>query len=391
MTMDSPTRKLDVLIDFIVRSDSPTKSGGDSLQIAEYIQRLERRGADCRLIPFTPTMKVRDGAIAHIVNIDRPFDLLSSIAAADGHPVVVSPIHHDLNFVRRMRLADKGWGLGSISGRVLPEPVRELMGFAVRSLRTAASTQDRLVAVRSFLGAMVAAPRIWRHVGAALDGVSAVALLARGEGASLQRDTGWNGNNAILVPNGHPPMAHIQALRKESRIRNIGILSVGRIELRKRQLEVAREALKQATKVVFVGPAPAGGSRYASEFSRVVDESAGLLEWRGSASHSEVLELMSQARVLINASWVEVQSLVDIEAAFSGCQVVVARGGNSGESLTDHVHEISQDGVGALLRQAASLRDNDGPVRYPLPTWSWDDAVDALANVYVGSSGNTPG
>jgi glycosyltransferase involved in cell wall biosynthesis len=384
MTLDRPTTELDVLIDFIVRSDSPTKSGGDSLQIAEYIQRLERRGADCRIIPFTPSMKVRDGAIAHIVNMDRPFDLLSSIAAADGHPVVVSPIHHDLHFVRQMRLADNGWSLRTIIGHVLPEPMRELLGFGVRSFRSAASTLDRLSAVRSLLAAIVVAPRVWRHVGAALDGVSAVALLARGEGVSIQRDTGWRGRNAILVPNGHPPMSHIEALRKESRMRNIGILSVGRIELRKRQLEVAREALRQATNVVFVGPAPAGGSRYASEFSRVVNESRGLLEWRGLASHSEVLELMSRARVVINASWVEVQSLVDIEAAFSGCQVVVAGGGNSRESLIDHIHEITQDGVGALLREAASLSDNPGPVRFPLPTWSWDDAVDALANVYVG-------
>lgn len=370
-----------LLVDFVVRSDAPNKSGGDSLQVDEYIVRLEERGVDCRLVPYRVSMVFRENAIVHIVNMDRPFDLLSSISAAAGHVILVSPIHHDLKFVRRMRLAETGWAPRATLGRLLPESARELLAFGARSLCAEITVKGRVGTARAFCGAILDAPQAWNKVGRALDRVAAVALLTRGEGSNIQRDTGWLGLNAILVPNGSPDFNRSSVKPVESSSRSLGILSVGRIEPRKRQVELAQAAIRQNVEIVFVGSIPIGGSRYSDKFIQVVGESKGLLTYKGAVPHADVLTLMSDARVLINASWVEVQSLVDIEAAFSGCSVVVAGGGNSREFLPDHVHEVlgSPDEV---LARAVLVRNTIRVVDYPSSVWSWEDATNALVEAY---------
>ncbi len=371
----------ELLVDFVVRSDSPTKSGGDSLQVAEYVSRLEARGVRCRVLPFSPALRFRPHAIVHIVNVDRPFDFLHTVKSASDHPIIVSPIHHDLTFVRQMRLGERGFTPRAVLGRLLPEAWRELLAFGVRSLLTASGRRDRVAAVRAGIGGVRSVFDVWRRVGFALDEVESVALLAEGEGRSLQRDTSWSGRNAVLIPNGHPVSFDRRHSGPDATPRKLGILSVGRIEPRKRQLEVAIEACRQGVSVTFVGPAPAGGSKYAEQFAQVVADSDGLLAWRGAVPHAQVLELMTEARVLINASWVEVQSLVDIEAAFSGCRVVVAPGGNSQEALPKHVHEV-RGGLPDVVREAAKLAQLPTPPAYPEAAWSWDDAADALTLHY---------
>ncbi len=65
--------------------------------------------------------------------------------------------------------------------------------------------------------------------------------------------------------------------------------------------------------------------------------------------HREVLAVYGKSRVLLNASWVEVQSLVDIEAASAGCFVVNTGSGSSMEWLGDAVTEVAAGDVKAAV------------------------------------------
>ncbi|TFB95887.1 glycosyltransferase [Cryobacterium sp. HLT2-28] len=217
-------------------------------------------------------------------------------------------------------------------------------------------------------------------MGYALDQVAIVALLATREGANIERDTGWLALNAVSIPNGRP-VFDASIIAKDVKSRSLGILSVGRIEPRKRQVDVAREAVQNGVKMTFIGGAPAGGSRYSNEFARIVEGSEGLLTWRRTMTHEAVLATMGDSRVLINASWVEVQSLVDIEAASCGCRVVVAEGGNSTEFLPRNVSEVA-GGIAELLR-ATTLAESELTSPPPITdAWSWDDAVQRLEASY---------
>jgi glycosyltransferase involved in cell wall biosynthesis len=369
------------IIDFIVRSDSETKSGGDSLQVGEYVERLEKQGISCRVLPYSWDMQVRKGAIVHLVNIDRPYDFLSIVRLVTGHAIFVSPIHHDLRFVRKMRRAETGWSPRSIIGRIFPEGVREFLAFAVRSMAGASSRGQKFGAGKSILRASLDSRRVWFKVGRTLDRLEAVALLTPREGENIKRDTKWRGLNSILVPNGYPTPSFGLVTTNAPPSRSIGILSVGRIEPRKRQVALAEEAVRQGVAITFIGGTPKTGSKYSNEFRRLVNQYPHILTWLESIPHEAVLEKMADSRVLINASWVEVQSLVDIEAAYCGCRVIVAPGGNSTEFLPKHVREID-GGISELLSAAVTARDSvTAPPAMPEP-WTWDDAVERILAAY---------
>lgn len=368
-------------INMILRSDALEKRGGDSHQVDQYRLHLASQGFTVRLIPFHVSMSLDSDAIVHIVNVDRPFDFLASVRAAGGRPVVVSSIHHDLGSVRLMRKAERRQGLRSIVGRFLPESVRELLAFGARNILRVKTSSDTWKWLRSLFWAMPLTLRVWSSVGRALDGVEMVALLAEGERKSLIRDTGWLGKNGLLVPNGAPRISG-RGGDREWADRENDVCVVGRVEPRKRQLEVARVASQHGLRIKFVGPASPTSPLYAEEFQSVVASNPNL-EWTGGVEHSTVLDVMQNSRVMLNASWVEVQSLVDIEGSAAGCWVVVGRGGNSAEWLPDGTIFVDSHDVDDILAEVVeALRRNSGPAAFNYPH-TWEMAAAQLAAVYA--------
>lgn len=372
-------------IDFILRSDALEKNGGDGFQIDQYCRNLTKKyGFDIRCIPFHVSMNLRPNSIVHIVNVDRPFDFLAAVRIAADRPIVVSSIHHDLGSVREMRKAERNQGLRTLVGRVLPESGRELLAFSVRTAKKVRSSADCRKWVVTWLRSLPTAATVWRTVGRTLDRVDAVALLAEGERDSLTRDTKWLGRNGKLIPNGKPTRSirgsSEPALAWADRIHDICV--VGRIEPRKRQLEIARAAAIQGQRVVFVGHPSASSPRYVADFEAAVAQDPNLL-WVGGLEHEEVLDLMGNSRVLLNGSWVEVQSLVDIEGAAAGCWVVVGRGGNSSEWLGGSVVAVDTHDVSRLVLEATDLLRSN---LEPIPTdyaHTWEMASEKLADVYA--------
>ena len=367
-------------VDFVVRSDSPVKGGGDAIQVQHYADELARIGFLPEVVPFGPAMRLRDGSIVHVVNVDRPFELLETARMAAGRPLVVTPVHHDPHGVRAMRATERGRGLRSLVDRLLPEVPRELLAAAVRASRSPdrGSPLDLLAFVAR---SARAAPGVRRRVGRVLDSAAAVALLAEGEGEVLQRSTGWSGSNAVLVPNGAPaPVARPRPWRERSR----DLVLVGRVEPRKRQLEVVRRAGERGLDLTVVGELQTPDSAFGRAFLAAVEASP-TVHHLGPLGRAATLEVIGDSRVLLNASWVEVQSLVDLDAAALGCHVVATPAGHSAEWLggsvrtTDDVHDLD-----ALLDLAeTTLRSAAAPegMRYP---HTWASSTDRLAEVYRG-------
>jgi glycosyltransferase involved in cell wall biosynthesis len=223
--------------------------------------------------------------------------------------------------------------------------------------------------------------RMWRAAGRCLDAADAVALLALGEGEHLRRLTGWRADNAVLVPNGRPEDLDLTSALPW-RERPVGsILVVGRVEPRKRQLELARSADRLGIPVRFVGPISDPGSGWAAEFEALAATSASVVHL-GGVDRPEVLRLLGGTRVLVNASWVEVQSLVDLEAATMGCAVVTTPTGHSREWLGAAVTVPGTDSTDRLLQTAASIAAGDEGPEPPAYGWTWERAAALLAELY---------
>lgn len=358
-------------VDVIMRSNFRETRGGDVAQIENTLATLGDR-IDVRYVAATAAMSLRPDAIHHIVNVDRPLDFLGALDQC-GRRVVVSAIHHALPRIVAMQHAAGE----NRKADFLPAPIRERVAFAFRA--SGGGRSGRSPAALARIARIGMAPGdMWHRLGRALDKVAHVALLAEVERADLIADTCWRGDNGVVIPNGAPPIpAQIAPWNERSR----GIVVVGRIEPRKRQLAIARAAAGSGTAVTFIGPA--ADDAYGDQFRDCVARCEAI-EWLGPRPAAETVALIATARVLLNASWVEVQSLVDIEAATAGCWIVTSPTGSSREWLGDAVDRMNTDDPALLLAQAdrrAGGRVAPPAVRY---AYDWAMAGEQLFDLYLG-------
>lgn len=366
-------------VDFVGRGDMKLKSGGDTLQMEHYIRLLEPLGVDCRLIQYSPRMEIRDSAIVHLVNTARPYDLLDAFRQVSGHRMVVSPIHHSLVDITSMRRAEPGAGLRTVVGKVANESMRELIATAARQYQSAAKGEYGNI-LRSGFRNIPLSRGLWKRVGTALDNVDFVLTLSETERDCLRRDTGWGGRNECRIPNGVPFVRPSQGTAWADR--SSVLLSVGRIEPRKRQLELAKVCATQGIRIDFVGSPNHATPNYVKEFKELVTDSP-LLTWHGEKSGAEVISLMENSRVFVNPSWVEVQSLVDIEAHTAGCVVYSSRTGSTKEYFPESTEVFELSDLAALVTAAAKRASDSNPTVPESYPHTWDGAVAELSRVYT--------
>lgn len=371
-----------VKVDFVVRSDSATKKGGDDLQVQQYADRLRQRGVEVKVIPFSPSLRLRKGAIVHITNVDRPFELLETVQRCAGRPFVITPIHHNSSRVRQMRRAERGRGVRSLVDRHSPDVVREWLAVVVRTIRDRTGRTDWRSALGFLARSSIRASFLRRALSGALDRALSVALLAEGEGRDLQMSTGWGGANSVVIPNGQPRATSQRQTGLPWADRARGIVMVGRVEPRKRQLDAAKLAARRGIEVTIIGDLQSVDAEFGNEFIEVV-EASDRLHYLGPLTHEQTLRVLAETRVLLNASWVEVQSLVDIEAASMGCFVAATPAGHSSEWLAEQLFSVDDlTDVDGLLRLALELTQSaDGPP--PLVyTQTWEHAAEQLLSEY---------
>ena len=224
-------------------------------------------------------------------------------------------------------------------------------------------------------------PGLWARIGRCLDEAHAVFTLSRVEEECLRRETGWQGRNSVRVPNGAPERP-IPELGWESR--SSELICIGRIEPRKRQLELARIARDRGIRIKFLGGLNSDVPRYGQEFEAVVSSTQGL-SWRGQCSAEEVGRELGSSRILVNASWAEVQSLVDLEAIANGCLVYCCLTGSTYEHSPHSTWVYGIHDLELLLVSAWETSRLDqsphrvDPVEY---RWTWMDAASALSDEY---------
>lgn len=370
-------------VTFVVRSDDFVKPGGDSLQVREYARHLEGLGWAVTIEGFRADLRIRPGHVVHVMNLDRVYDFLLTMRAAQGHPVFVSPIHHSLELTRRMRSDVRQSRIALRIVNSLPEQARELLALCWREIRRDRRSSLVLRTWR-ILGLLPTSLSPWIRAGRCLNQAAGVFLLAPGEGESLRHDTGWSAGNDYLTPNAVaaiPP-----SLRPWSE--RAGIIAVGRIEPRKRILELAEAADRSGIQLRVVGALGTTDRRYARALEELAARSP-FVDYVGALPHDRTVEAISHARVLVNASFVEVQSLVDLEGAMTGCHVVSCPSGHTGNWLSaDRYHETSSFDVDVVLREAARWHDSQAPGElskdeYP---WTWQETSVVIDRAYRSSA-----
>lgn len=365
------TRRIDIL----VRSNYAHKFGGDVIQVSNYIRHLTPLGYDFAVFPSSPGIVPRRGSLLHVINMDRPFEYLAATEAGvrTKQPLVLSPIHHRTD---RIRLLDRN--RPSVTG-VLARLVRD---DALREwMKQLARLHGR--EARWLFSQPRASVSLATLVRERLNLTTLILALAHGEVESICSDFSFSVSRPVfrVIPNGVDVRTDISLDGQ----REIDVLMVGRIEERKNQNAVLKVLSRHPGLNVVVAGAMAARSRsYRREFFRLIR--APNVRWMGALDPGALPGLYSSARVVVNASYVEVLSLVELEALAYGCNLIASEHGYTREYVGDLADSIAaedvSDSLDSLLNKALDKGPNLDAADLVRQRFTWSSVARDLDRCY---------
>ena len=372
----------------IQRADINEKSGGDVVQFENIQKHLDESQFRVHLTSWDSCLNLQECDIVNLVN-DRPLLLADSLRIINKlHPrphIVISPIHHnDQEVINLRKFGYAQTALERIFAKMLKVKRMEIWVFhlinILADLRMIAAACGFWISVKTLFRNFTKI-RTKKKLGALLLQAGNLQFLAKGELESFFRDYQIGDSEScrkFVIPNGKP----IEQVEIKFDDSMFSIITIGRIEPRKRTLELAQLADKMGIPITFVGAIANGESKYAKEFIRIVAGSTSVT-YLGEKSHAETCSIIGRSNVLLNASFAEVLSLVEIEAAAQGKWIVSCGAGYSNEYIPSNQLRIyPENDLRAGLEIASQLAISQ-PVRFDaadIP--SWDEIADRYSAMY---------
>ncbi len=295
---------------------------GAAKQMREYADVVTRNGGSSVFHPSLDALD-EDFDIAHLSNLDWSVETAYQLSLAKrcARRVVISPIHHRRSWVNSLPASHRG-GLGRLAATFTSQD-----GFErLRNLYLARSNLELgPEAVRQLFQG------VSRRQAEILSDCDAWLLGGHEEQHSIDLDVTPRPRPTYVIPNvaeWSDRSPSVDGLPEDF------VLSVGRIEARKRQLAVARVLERMGIPGVFVGTPNSRHLNYVREFEQFVRGSRHQ-RWIPNLPHAEILPLYGAANTHVLASWFEVAPHVDLEAAAAGCRVVTTTHGHTNEYLGD--------------------------------------------------------
>lgn len=307
--------------------------GGGENQLAQTSKHLHELGVPIR--PFSPWRdRIEDARLIHLYGMSREGLELARVARARRVPVVLSPIC---------------W-------------------FAPRALVALAPSRSRGVLDVAKWAARRALPRLpgWRRE--LLQLADAILPNSRAEAGQLSRLFGADGRKIQVVPNGVDPRfaaASPDLFRERFGPREF-VLYVGRIEPRKNVLGLIRAARLAGLPLVAIGAVVPGHEAYGAACREVGGDG---VTWIERVDHADPLlaSAMAAARVFALPSWFETPGLAALEAAVTGCAIVITPYGCTREYFGDRAEYARPGDVRQIASALARAWGGPGRVRPVAP------------------------
>lgn len=351
------------------RPDSETMPGGDTVQMRETKTALEALGVKVDVsLELNPDTRGYD--IAHVFNLQRPFETSAQVAACRRHgtPVALSTIIWDRSMWRFDLESSTRWRR---LRRFLPYPILSLLCH----LRTDAIRR---------LG------RTWRmqrHVVSCAD----VLLPNSGsEGRFVERHFQVRTRERTRVI---PNAANVKLFALDRAKPVVGfptlpersfVLQVGRIEPVKNQSALIQALFDVDLPIVLVGTVPPDGEEYYGQCRQLADR-RGNVHFLGAVPHDFLPHVYAAARVHALPSFRESPGLVSLEAALMRCNVVTTDQGPTHEYFGSWAWYCSPFDVQSIRRAvltAASAPFPEALRERILADFTWEIAAARTLEAY---------
>ncbi|MBL7733026.1 MAG: glycosyltransferase family 4 protein [Chitinophagaceae bacterium] len=349
---------------FITRSTLKSIPGGDTVQVRETARQLEASGVRVDVLAANEKILYSRYDLLHLFNIIRPADLLLH-AKRCNIPYVVTPILVDYSeYDKRFR---KG-----LSGRVF----RLLSPSAIEYVKTLG---------RWLTGndPLVSKAYIWkghkRSMQEILQKAACILPNSATEAATLARK--FKRLSAIrIIPNGADTglFKPDNAISREKDL----IICAARIEGIKNQLNLIKAMNNSGFKMLLIGAAAPNQVSYYQHCRKIAGAN---IQFTGNLPQHELAACYQRAAVHILPSWFETCGLSSLEAAASGCNIVITDKGFAKDYFGNDAFYCDPGDPGSILeavKKAASFQ-NDGRLQKKISEeFTWQHAAEQTVAVY---------
>jgi glycosyltransferase involved in cell wall biosynthesis len=310
--------------------------------------------------------------IIHLFNLTRPQGAYPQAkrAQALGIPVVLSTIYVDY---REGDRAARG-PFQRLLFRCLPGSSAEYLKMAARAIMNRELNSGTSVVLR----------KGFRRAQRELIQMSSVLLPnSESEMTRIRRDFPESeASRYAVVPNAID--VHLfdpETTRAEEKYRDC-VLSVGRIERRKCQLELVRALKGTGLQLVLIGKPGPNNLQYYEQIRREADENVVLI---GHVDQSELPRYYAACKVHALVSWMETTGLSTLEAGAMGANVVITDKGDTRDYFGDLARYCSPDSVDSI--REAILSAHRAPRSMALRQrileyYKWEDTAQSTLAAY---------
>lgn len=326
-----------------IRENLTQHTGGDTIQILQTAEALSALGVDV----VTCADKRPDFAgfdVVHLFHLDRLWENAAHARriVAAKRPAVLSPIYWPTDaFDRGGRAGVQGWLARTVgSGRY--RDLRLAQRWLLDAVRTSPKHWNRPV---------------WRFDAGVRTCLRAVSVLLPNSTAEQQVIESILGDTRphVVVPNGvHPRFAPGDRPWPEGRQ---GALCVGRLEPRKNQLSLIRALADTDISLTLVGRTGRFNAAYGRRCRR---EASANVRFVDHCSPDELVSWYRSSLVHVCPSWYETPGLCSLEAAASGCAIVVTPGGCTREYFGEEAEYCRPDDAASIADAVRKALDG-GP------------------------------
>ena len=364
----------------LARSDIYSVPGGDTVQIENTAKELKKLDVE---VCVSPDLKVdiKNYDLVHVFQLDWVPETYFYVKKAQkyGKPIVLSPIHHAENEVKKFDDVYT-FGLRRLVGLLVKkQEYRDILKNIYRSFH------NRSKIIPTLKGAAFGYRKSQKE---ALF-LSDVVLVQTNCEARDLKDTYSVDFKWEKVVNGVSEQFLSMHDYKNKLDFDNYIICVGRIEARKNQLSIieAVKLLRQEegfkdVKLVFLGQRSEHHKSYIAKFDRLLKENSWILH-PGFIPQEDIPGYYHFAKVGVSASWFETTGLTSLEALFCGTNVV-ASGERAKELLGNlavycdpsSIVSIKEALSNAYMRPAPKIPENFKR------EYTWENAAKQTLEVY---------
>ena len=348
----------------ITRSTLFTTRGGDTVQVEETARQLIKLGVDARILLANQDINNGDFDLLHFFNITRPATILKHILHSKL-PFVVSPIWIDYsNYDKFHRQGLSGMGFRLLSpGRI---------EYAKTIARWIKGKDDR----PPFSYLQRGQQKSIREI---LGRASLLLTNSEAEYNEIKRHypqlpthvVVYNGiNEKLFTP--------LEGIQKEKDL----VICAARIEGIKNQYHLIKALNNTSFRLILIGNAAPNQLDYYRACRRIAASNIQFIDY---LPQEELVNYYRRACVHVLPSWYESCGLASLEAAVSGCRVVVTKNGFASEYLGEDAFYCDPASPNSILEAVKKAAAADTSIEFQkriLSLYTWPRAASQTLEAY---------